>query len=282
MTECGIVGGGSQRLAGGLCLRPDASQGPGREHAHVEEFVRQRVDQLRHRWMCCRTDTPERLTRGPSDARNRIGQRVGEVVRRRGSHRTDGRQGLRRVDAGVLVLVRQRLDERADRRTRPSAQRAQRASGIARDELILVAQGPSQRRLNAFRVRREVNQGVDRVAPDEDVLVSKQVDQQWNGRRTNPPDDFKRGRLQVFVLAAEESSQHRQRTLRPFGQGGFGAGPDLRIAVQQAFLPGAHRVRRLSEAVLSENGSSAGVSRRHSSAQMKKRRMDPCRYHTGE
>ena len=81
VTQGGIVGGRSQRLPGRLCLWPDAAQRPGREDAHVEEFIRQRDDQLRHGGLRGGADAGEGLTRRPSDAGNRIGQGPGEIRR---------------------------------------------------------------------------------------------------------------------------------------------------------------------------------------------------------
>jgi hypothetical protein len=59
--------------------------------------------------------------------------------------------------------------------------------------------------------------------------MPEQVHQQRNGRRTDPPDDFKSHHVQVFMPGVEESSQQRQRTPRPFDQGGFGGCADLRV-----------------------------------------------------
>jgi len=67
--------------------------------------------------------------------------------------------------------------------------------------------------------------------------MPKQLDQQRNGRRTDLPDDFKRVLMQVVVVTREESSQQRQRTPRPFHQGGFGGCADLPVAGQQAMCP---------------------------------------------
>ena len=67
--------------------------------------------------------------------------------------------------------------------------------------------------------------------------MPQQVHQQWNGRRTDPLDDFKRHHMQVFMLRVEESSQQRQRTLRPLDQGGFGGCADLRVVGLQAIGP---------------------------------------------
>ena len=59
--------------------------------------------------------------------------------------------------------------------------------------------------------------------------MPKQFNEQRNGRRTDPLDDFKSLQMQVFIATVEESSQQRQRTPRPLDQGGFGDRPDLRV-----------------------------------------------------
>ena len=133
VTQCGIVCCRPQRLSGRLCLRSDASQSSGREDTHIEEFILQSFDQLRHCRLRSRADAGEGLTRRPSNAGNGIAQGFGQGVCRLGRVRTDGRQGLRRVDADVWILVRKRSDERAYRRAGPRAQGAQGACGIARD-----------------------------------------------------------------------------------------------------------------------------------------------------
>ena len=61
VTQRGIVCGRSQRLPGRLCLWPDASERPGGEDADIEEFIRQRFDQLRHSGLARRG----RCLRGP-------------------------------------------------------------------------------------------------------------------------------------------------------------------------------------------------------------------------
>src|SRR5262249_37272386 len=94
-------------------------------------------------------------------------------------------------DADVWILVRKSIDESCYRRAGPVAQSAQGACGIARNRRILVSQGPPQRRLNRFCMGRQVNQGIDGAAPDGVRLMPQQVDQQRNGGRTDPPDDFK-------------------------------------------------------------------------------------------
>ena len=171
VTQCGIVCGRSQRLPGRLCLWPDASQRPGREDAHIEEFIRQRFDQLRHSELRGGADACEGLTRRPSDAGNRIAHGSGEVRGRRARLRPDGRQGLRRVDADVWFLVRESLDQSAYRRTGLLAQSTQGTCGIARNFRILVSQCPSQRRLNRCCIGRQVNEGISGAAPDGDPLM---------------------------------------------------------------------------------------------------------------
>ena len=85
---------------------------------------------------------------------------------------------------------------------------------------------------------RQVDQDIDGVAPDGDPLITKQVHQQRHGRRTDPPDDFKRPRLQAVIV--EESPHQRQRTPRPLNQVGFGACADLRVPGRQAMCPVEH------------------------------------------
>jgi hypothetical protein len=63
--------------------------------------------------------------------------------------------------------------------------------------------------LNRFRIGRQVNQGIGGVAPDGVPLMPKQVHEQRNRRRTNPPEDFKGHLVQVFMLSVEKSSQQR-------------------------------------------------------------------------
>ena len=67
--------------------------------------------------------------------------------------------------------------------------------------------------------------------------MPKELDQQRNGGRTELPDDFKRVLMEVFIVTGEESSQQRQRPLRPLDQGGFGGCADLRVVGQQAICP---------------------------------------------
>ena len=179
----------------------------------------------------------EGLTRRPSDAGSRIAQSFCQGLCRLGRPRTDGCQGLCRVDADVWILVRKSIDESAYRRTGSLPQSAQGTGGIARDHRILVSQCPSQRRLNPFCIGRQVNQGIGGAAPDGVPLMPKQVHQQRNGRRTDPPDDFKSHHMQVFMPRVEESSQQRQRTPRLFDQGGFGGCADLRVVGPQAICP---------------------------------------------
>ena len=121
------------------------------------------------------------------------------------------------------------------------AQSAQSTCGIARDHRILVCECPSQRLLNPCRLGCQVNQGINGVAPHGDPLIPKQVHQQGNGRRTDPPDDFKSHHMQVFIPRAEESSQQGQRTRRRLDQSGFGSRPDLRLSRHQAICPVTHR-----------------------------------------
>ena len=175
VTHRGIVRGRSQRLTGRLCLRPEASQRTGRADAHIEEFVLQGFDQLRHGGLRGRADAGEGFTRRPSDPGNRIAQGPGEIPGRRACLRTDGRQGLRRVNAHVGILVREGLDQCAYRRTGPLAQSAQGTCGIARDLRVLVSQCPSQRRLNRFRIGRQVDQFINGAAPDGDLLMHEAV-----------------------------------------------------------------------------------------------------------
>ena len=177
VTQCGIVCCRPQRLSSRLRLRSDASQGSGREDSHIEEFILQSFDELRHGRLRSRTNACEGLTRRPSNAGNGIAQGSCQDVCRTGRARADGRQGLRRVDADVWILVRKSVDERADRRAGTLAQRAQGACGIARDRRILVSQRPPQRRLNRFCMRYQVNQFTDGASPDGDPLMPQQVHQ---------------------------------------------------------------------------------------------------------
>ena len=108
VTQCGIVCGRLQRLSSRLRLRSDASQGSGGEDSHIEEFILQSFDQLRHCRLRSRTNACERLTRRPSNAGNGIAQGSCQDVCRTGRARADGRQGLRRVNADVWILVRKR------------------------------------------------------------------------------------------------------------------------------------------------------------------------------
>ncbi len=155
-----------QRLPCRACFRADAAQRAGREDAHVEEFVAQRFDQVRHRGVCRGTDTRERFARCPSDARNGIANRSREVRGGRSRHRADRRQRLRRVDADVWIRVRESLDQRGDRWSGLRPQRSQGTGGIAGNFRILVSQCPSQRRLDRFRIRRQVDERVNGVAAD--------------------------------------------------------------------------------------------------------------------
>src|SRR4029453_14810491 len=74
----------------------------------------------------------------------------------------------------------------------------------------------------------------------------KQVDQQRNRRRTDPPDDFESLLRRVFIATAEESSQQRQRTPRPLDQGASGGCPDLGGLGQHATGPVEIRTLGLS------------------------------------
>ena len=67
--------------------------------------------------------------------------------------------------------------------------------------------------------------------------MPQQVHQQRNGRRTDPLDDLKSHSMQVFMLRAEESSQHRERTPPHLDQGGLGGCADVRVVGQQAICP---------------------------------------------
>ena len=67
--------------------------------------------------------------------------------------------------------------------------------------------------------------------------MTEQFNEQRNGRRPDPPDDLERPQIQIFLATAEELSQQRQRTPRPFDQGGFGHCPDLRVFGRQATCP---------------------------------------------
>ncbi len=241
VTQSGIVGCRPQRLLSRLCLRADASQRSGREDTHIEEFILQSFDELRHCRLRSRADACEGLTRRPSNAGNGIAQGFCQGVCRFDRVRTDGRQSLRRVDADVWILVRKRIDESAYRRAGTLAQSTQGTCGIACDDRVLVSQCPSQCRLNPFCVRSQVNQFIDGAAPDGVRLMPQQVYQQWNGRRTDPLDDFKSHHVQVFMPSVEESSQQRQRTRRPLDQGGFGGCADLRVGGLQAIGPVTYR-----------------------------------------
>ena len=67
--------------------------------------------------------------------------------------------------------------------------------------------------------------------------MTKQFDQQRNRGRTELPDDFKHVLMEVFIVTGEESSQQRQRPLRPLDQDGFGGCADLWVAGLQAICP---------------------------------------------
>ena len=78
------------------------------------------------------------------------------------------------------------------------------------------------------------------VAPNGVPLMPKQVHEQWNGGRTDPPDDFKSHLMQVFMLSVEQPSQHMERTPRPLDQGSYGDRPDLRVFGHHAIFPVNH------------------------------------------
>ena len=67
--------------------------------------------------------------------------------------------------------------------------------------------------------------------------MPKQLDQQRNGRRADLPDDFKSLLMQAVIVTREESSQQRERTSRPFDQGGFGGCADLPVVRPAGDLP---------------------------------------------
>ena len=190
------------------------------------------------RRLCPRTrSAPYCFARRPSNARNRMVQGAcqGRCRPGRGSDRWT--PGPRPRRCGRMDPRAKDIDESADRRAGSLAQRAQGPCGIARDHRILVSQCPSQRRLNPFCMGRQVNQGIGGVAPEGVPLVPKQVHQQRNGRRTDAPDDLESHPMQVFMQRVEKSSEQRERTPRPFDQGGFGGCADLRVVGQQAIGP---------------------------------------------
>ncbi len=76
--------------------------------------------------------------------------------------------------------------------------------------------------------------------------MAKQLDQQWNGWRTDLTDDFKSLLMQVFIVSAEESSQEGQRTPSTLDQCGFGACADLRVVGHHAICPVTHMDPTLS------------------------------------
>jgi hypothetical protein len=173
VTHRGIVCGCSQRLTGRLCLRPEASQRTGRADAHIEEFILQSFDQLRHSGLRGRADACEGFTRRPSDAGNRIAQGSGEVLGRRARLRTDGGQGLRRVDADVWFLVRESLDESAYRRTGPlpKAPRARAASPRPSNPRLSVPVSTPAESDSVSGARSIKASG---AAPEGDLLMPKQ------------------------------------------------------------------------------------------------------------
>ena len=237
VTQCWIVAGHSQRLQGCLCLWPDASQRPGRADAHVEEFILQSFDQLRHSGLRGRADARQGLTCRPSDAGNRIAHGSCQVLGRLGGLRTDGCQSLRRVQADVWFPVRESLVQSGYRRSGPLAQGAQGTRGIARDKRIRVAQCPSQRRLYPFGIGCQVDQDIDGASPDGGSIIPKHVRQHRNGRRTDTADDFRSLQMQVSIATVQESSQQGQRTPCPLDQGGFGGCPNLRVVGHHAICP---------------------------------------------
>jgi hypothetical protein len=94
--------------------------------------------------------------------------------------------------------------------------------------------------LNRFGLGRQVNEGINGGAPDGDALIPKQVRQQRNGGRTDPPDNLKSHQMKAFIVALKKSSQQRQRTPRPLDQVGFRFCPDLRVFGHQAIFPVTH------------------------------------------
>src|SRR6185369_3131073 len=131
-------------------------------------------------------------------------------------------------------------------------QGTQGTCGIARDQRILISQGPSQHRLYPLCIGRQVDQDIDGASSGGGPTLPKQFRQQRNGGRTDTADDLKSLLMQVFIATVEESSQQRQRTSRPLGQGCFGGCPDLRVVghhaicpvSRQAGVPGKIRLRR--------------------------------------
>ena len=89
---------------------------------------------------------------------------------------------------------------------------------------------------------RQVNQGIDGAAPDGDPLMPKQVHQQRNGRRTDPPDDFKSHQMQVFMPRSRNRLSKGSEPPAP-DQGGFGgcADPKVRATAEAALVQGAGR-----------------------------------------
>jgi hypothetical protein len=58
--------------------------------------------------------------------------------------------------------------------------------------------------LNRFCTGHQINHGIGGVAPDRDPPMLKQVYQQGNGRRTDPPNDFKSHLMQLFIIPSVE------------------------------------------------------------------------------
>ena len=182
MTHRGIICERSQRLTGLLCLRPDASQCPGRADAHIEEFIVQCSDQLRHSGVRGRANASEGLGRRPSDTGNRIAQGCGEVP---------GRQGLRRVNADVgfsceSVLTSEHTEGLALWRKAPRA----RAASLATIESSSINASAAKRR-------------------NETCSCRSSSTSSGMGRRADLPDNFKSLLMQVFIVTFEESSQQR-------------------------------------------------------------------------
>ena len=67
--------------------------------------------------------------------------------------------------------------------------------------------------------------------------MPKQVHQQRNGRRTDPPDDFKSHHMQVFMLEGRGIVSAKAANAAALDQGGFGGCADLRVVGQQAICP---------------------------------------------
>ena len=72
--------------------------------------------------------------------------------------------------------------------------------------------------------------------------MPQQINQQRNGRRTDPLDDAKRRNMQVFMLRAEQSSQQRERTASGLDEGGFGDCADLWVVGGKTTCPVKYQV----------------------------------------